>query len=96
MISFKSTKYESSVISKIVARAMSLCAKHGAEYDLITCEMDITACHCSGMPLNLDALLSADDFDFFHDVLGIARHINRKTGQLEGCFVPRFALPVTA
>jgi len=26
-----------------------------------------------------------------HDVSGIARHLNRETGRLEGCFLPRFS-----
>ena len=28
---------------------------------------------------------------FLHDVCGIATHINRNTGELEGCFSPRYA-----
>jgi hypothetical protein len=53
--------------------------------------MDIEAAHCNGNPLKLKELLEADDSNFMHDVLGIRRHINRKTGELEDCFVPRYA-----
>jgi hypothetical protein len=45
------------------------------------------------MPLDLDKLLTADDFNFSHDVFGIARHINRRTGEIEDFFVPRCAAP---
>jgi hypothetical protein len=53
--------------------------------------MDITAAHCNGMTLNLTALLNADDANFAHDIGGIVQHINRQTGELENCFVPRYA-----
>ena len=43
------------------------------------------------MTSELEELLHADGFDFTHDVWGIRRHINRKTGQLEDCFTPRYA-----
>ena len=33
----------------------------------------------------------ADDFNLMHDVTGINAHINRYSGKLERCFLPRFA-----
>jgi hypothetical protein len=53
--------------------------------------MDIECCHAT-IPLRLDELLAADDFNFSHDVGGIRRHLNRRTGEMENCFVPRFAV----
>ena len=53
--------------------------------------MDVTAVHANYMPLALSDLLAADDFDFSHDVFGIRRHIDRDTGRLGNCFVPRYA-----
>ena len=53
--------------------------------------MDITAVHCNGNPLRLEDLLAADNLDFAHDVLGIANNLDRKTGKLKNCFVPRFS-----
>ena len=41
--------------------------------------------------LDLQKLLDAPDGDFGHDVFGIRRHINRQTGELENCFLPRCA-----
>lgn len=54
-------------------------------------EMDITACHANGTPLKLTELLFADHFNFIHDIDGIRQHINRRTGQLEDQFVPRYS-----
>jgi len=53
-------------------------------------EMDIMAAHIT-CPLKLEKLLAANNFNFIHDVGGIMRKINRKTGKLENCFIPRFA-----
>lgn len=61
--------------------------------DPLSIKMDINACHCNGCPLDLEKLLAFDDANFFHDLYGIRRHINRKTGQLEDCFLPRCAKP---
>lgn len=41
--------------------------------------------------IDFDRMLAADDANFGHDMLGIRQHLNRKTGEIEGCFVPRFA-----
>lgn len=53
--------------------------------------MDLDAAHSNGCALDLKRLAEADDFNLAHDVGGIARHINRNTGRLGGCFLPRFA-----
>ena len=62
----------------------------GAAYVMSIC-MDLAAADCD-IPMDLDRLLNADGFNFLHDVGGITRHINRTTGKLEDCFVPRYAL----
>ena len=93
--------HESQLIHKIVVRASE---KYPKEFDRLSLDMDITACHLNGTPLRLEELLATDDFNFSHDIFGIARHINRATGKLENHFLPRFynskapkrAYPVTA
>lgn len=61
--------------------------------DRITVIMDLTACHANGCPLQLAELLTADRFEFTHDIYGIRKAINRTTGKLtEDCFVPRYAV----
>jgi hypothetical protein len=87
-MNWDATKEEMETISAIVSRAASFYPKT----DKVSLSMDITAAHCNGSPLDLDKLLAADNFNFLHDVSGIARHINRETGELENCFVPRCAI----
>ncbi len=82
---------EARLIHKIAARAVNMAIGAGLDYPMMDADMDITACHVNAFPLRLDELLHADEFNFSHDVFGIRRHLNRETGQLENCFVPRFA-----
>jgi len=70
-------------IHNIVQRAQKL-----VRGNLMDIEMDVSACHLM-CPLDLGKLLVIDDFNFVHDVCGISQHINRETGKLEHCFVPR-------
>lgn len=83
MIPLKTTKDEGDLIDLIVERA-----NVQNSFGLL---MDITACHVNACPLNLGELYAAKDYDFYHDLQGIVRHVNRKTGKLEDCFLPRYA-----
>jgi hypothetical protein len=94
-INFSVPKQDMTIIIKIAKRAVAMAKKAKIAYEFIDCDMDITACHANGNPLKLQELLDADDFNFAHDVFGIRRHIDRQTGQLTGCFVPRFSAPET-
>jgi hypothetical protein len=96
-ISFDVTDDDEDLIHQIVRRAMDPTGHdYSSMIDPLTLEMDLTACHANGCPLRLQELLDADNFNFAHDVLGINRHMNRDTGQLEDCFLPRFAAPPIA
>jgi hypothetical protein len=53
--------------------------------------MDLEATHANGCPLDFAKLLACDDFDFLHDIGGIAMHLDRSTGVLKDCFLPRLA-----
>ena len=91
MISFTVTDAERGLARRIADRAVTMASQHnGIERKRIDYEMDIIACHANGCPLRLADLLIADDFNFSHDVFGIMRHLDRDTGQLKDCFVPRF------
>lgn len=57
---------------------------------LLDLDMDITAAHIAN-PLKLEALLNADDFNFNHDICGIRANINRDSGEMNNCFLPRFS-----
>jgi hypothetical protein len=43
--------------------------------------------------LDIIALSKCGGDDFTHDILGIQKHLNRETGELEDCFIPRFTKP---
>jgi len=54
----------------------------------IDLEMDITAAHLAGQ-IDLQTLLEFDEMNFMHDVCGIRRHIDRSSGKMRDCFLPR-------
>ncbi len=86
MVKFTHKPADLEIIYKIADRAHDA---HG--FDRQSTLMDISATHANGCRLRLKELLEADDFNFLHDVCGIARHIDRETGKIGGCFSPRFS-----
>jgi hypothetical protein len=90
---FNASRYESEIINRIANRAVAMANNLGIEYDKMTATMDVMACHCNGCPLDLAKLETVDDGTFGHDVFGIRRHIDRSSGKLTDCFLPRLALP---
>ena len=84
-------KEEMDLCAAIANRALTTAKELNIKYDATTALMDIVGCHRNGCPLELQALLEAETFDFVHDVFGIRRHINRNTGHLENGFLPRCA-----
>lgn len=93
MINWTVSKTDMKLISRIVKRAVSTAKKRGIELDHRIMDMDLTACHANGTPLDLPKLLASDEFNFSHDVFGIRRHIDRETGELKDCFSPRCCQP---
>ena len=91
MIKWSSNKAEMEIEAKIAQRAVAMAQKYYLQYDQMTAVMDIDATHNNGCPLKLAELLAADDTDFAHDVFGIRANLDRKTGKLMNCFVPRYA-----
>ena len=85
-------KVDFEVIHQIAKRASIMAQLNGFRYDVLGASMDIMACHNNGCPLKLQELLNADDGNFAHDVFGIRANINRKTGKIENCFLPRYAV----
>lgn len=81
---------ELDLIQKIADRAV----EYDCDLDHTEVMMDLTATHCKGCPLQLDAMANekrVDQFNLMHDIYGIAAHLNRENGELEGCFLPRCA-----
>lgn len=87
-INWDTTEEDDVLIESVVKRAFE-----ELELDAIidkTClSMDIAVTHLNGTPLDFNKLLSFDDFNFGHDVYGISSNINRNTGKLDNCFLPR-------
>lgn len=81
------SKEDLQIIMQIVKRAR----ENGYEIDPISLSIDLEVTHANNTPLKLEELLAAPDYDFFHDIYGIMRHMNRTTGKLEDCFLPRYA-----
>ncbi|RZN30493.1 hypothetical protein [Bradyrhizobium sp. Leo121] len=86
--SFKVSLADHDLIVEIAKRARR---ELEPELTMMPLVMDITAAHANGCPLLLRDLLDADLSNFAHDIYGIRRHIDRDTGKLTGCFMPRFA-----
>jgi hypothetical protein len=87
-------KDELELVSKCAKRASNLAKHYGCDYKVIDAHMDLS--HAKDqVPIDLQALLDSDDGTFGHDMFGIRRHMNRATGKLEGCFLPRTARMAT-
>jgi hypothetical protein len=82
----KTTKEEYALISKIIERTKNMDSSI-FESDL---GMDLAAVNsiCS---LDFEKLLDFHKSDFMHDIYGIRKNINRETGELQNCFLPRCA-----
>ena len=83
------------LIANIVDRAYDLFRKLDmsdfSKREKIFLMMDIDHAH-KQIELDLVAFYEADDDNFMHDIMGIVGHMNRSTKQIEGDYVPRFAL----
>lgn len=76
------------LIAKIAARAVAYFGRENIEPTLL--EMDLTAAHIFS-PLRLNDFLCADDGNFGHDIGGIQKNIDRRTGDFDNFFCPRFS-----
>jgi nucleoside diphosphate kinase len=85
MVRFESTRVEHDVIGKIADRARKDGLKIVTKMSL---SMDLDATNTTN-PLDLEKLLYFPPFDFAHDIYGIMANLNRETGELENCFLPR-------
>lgn len=84
------TSQDQKTIARIASRANLAFKAQGVERSILDCMMDIEAAHAV-CPLNLADLADAKDFDFAHDVFGIAKNLNHTTFELDNCFSPRHA-----
>lgn len=92
-VSFRASDADNALIRKIATRAFKEAEEAGVSYRQTDAAMDLVACHANGCPLDLKKLLAANAGDFGHDVFGIRRFLDRRTGKLTQCFDPRCSLP---
>lgn len=91
-IRFDCSKEELDLIHQIVALSEDACRDYGIPFgNRLNAVMDVTACHMNGCPLDLQKLLNFPDPDLLHDMMGICKHLDRTTGQLQNHFLPRSA-----
>lgn len=90
------TKEESKDVDTIITRARELARRVGRASltaDPRSMRMDLAAVHAH-TPLRLAELAEADVQNLTHDVFGIMSHLDRETGELRDCFVPRYAAKI--
>ena len=92
MLNWTSDATAMKVMAEICQRTTHMAEDAGISYPHLDAIMDLDACHSNGCPLKLQELLETDDGNFAHDVFGIRSHIDRRTGQLQDCFIPRYAV----
>ncbi len=89
-VEFSTTKEDRKHIRAIWHRAAAIWIKNDVALpDRMSFDMDLSACHSNGCPMDFKKLAEADDFNLMHDVVGIMNCIDRSTGKLTNCFLPR-------
>lgn len=84
------TEEERLPFRQVLERALSLFKHISVWKEPMTLELDLLAAHAQ-VPMDFQVLAEFPDSDFNHDILGIHKHIDRETGKLRDCFVPRCA-----
>lgn len=82
------------IIKQIAERYINICRDQGigSTPERQDIEMTVSAVFATGqVELDLDKLFKSSDFDFVHDVSGMLAYIDRATGRLGRCFLPRAA-----
>jgi hypothetical protein len=85
---FKTTKEDYELISKIVDRCMKEEETDFIWKDVQTASMDLE-CAFNDVNLDLDKLLKSSHQDFLHDIHGVVFNLDRNTGKIKNCFLPR-------
>jgi hypothetical protein len=95
-VKFTNSKAKNEQIKRIVDRWFAALRVYNItpDYDKLNVQMDLSAVVAQKqVRLDLDKLERFGDFDFAHDMSGIINCIDRKTGLLQHCFLPRAARP---
>lgn len=96
-VSFEVSREDAALIQRIVERGRRMIrddpevSEVWGERGAVDWTLDVTATHANGCTLDLQKFLDFDDFNFAHDFFGIANCIDRRTGKMTRCFLPRCA-----
>jgi hypothetical protein len=86
MLKLRLANEEFNLIRLIARRA---CCASPEDFELTYLMMDITVVHLNSVQLDLEKLLTAPPVTFAHDICGIVNNLDRKTGELLNCFLPK-------
>ena len=79
-------------LAMTIARSASNLARNaGQDISPLEFVLDLATTHNHACPLDFAAMATGNPADVAHDVFGIRRHLDRETGLLTDCFLPRFA-----
>jgi len=90
VVSAQKTEILSRIASRVLGHAREQRLTIYLEAIYVMRDLGLVINH-SGHILDLDRLLKFSDLDFEHDIRGIHNNLNRNTGKLENCFLPRCA-----
>ena len=91
MMEGEQRKLEFGIMGLIIDRRIKFDPRYFDQpIDRLQLHMDLEHAH-EEVKMDLIQLLNFQDVDFIHDVDGIRRHMNRRTGELMNCFLPRCA-----
>lgn len=82
---------DTTLIEQIAARILADPAQSPYNHKM-SAMISLILTHCNGTPLALEALLAADHESFWHDIKGIAHHLDHRTGRLAAGFRPLHCL----
>lgn len=89
---FKVTSNEETFIKMAVMRFREFWDEYEeGEFNMQHWQMNLTATHANGCPMDFKKLHSCDLNTLAHDFYGIEESLNKQTGALENFFLPRCA-----
>lgn len=90
-VSFRVSQDDDRLIEGCVGRALIHGMLRPTNESVVMAMMDLSAAKAQGCPIDFLRLLLSPDSDFRHDMRGIFENIDRVTGMVGNCFVPRCA-----
>lgn len=89
-INWNLSQEEEILIHNIAKKAIKKVKSVYPKFTLTDLHMDITATHNENNKLRLEEFLNSNDQDFYHDIFGIIKNMDRNNGKLKNFFEPRF------